>query len=155
AGRHALLVVDNCEHVILAAARTIEVLLRDCPRLSILATSREVLRLDGEVRWPVPPLPAPQPDGVPHGAEDPGAIGPFGAVRLFVDRARAILPRFALTADNAAAVAQICRRVDGIPLAIELAAARLAVLAPEQIARRLDGQFRLLAGGARTAVPRQ
>lgn len=152
--RHALLVVDNCEHLIPAAAETIEVLLRRCPRLTILATSREVLRVAGEVRWRVPSLAVPDADNLSAIGADPSALGRFEAVRLFVDRARAILPPFALTADNARAVAQICRRLEGMPLALELAAARLAVLDPDQIARRLDDQFRLLTGGARTVVPR-
>jgi non-specific serine/threonine protein kinase len=131
-----LLVLDNCEHLVDACAELAEALLRACPRLTILATSREALGVTSEVSWLVPPLTAAE------------------ATRLFVDRAQAALPTFALTDANSAAVAEICRRLDGMPLAIELAAARVRVLSPEQIARRLDDAFRLLTSGNRTALPR-
>ena len=126
-------------------------LLRACPRLRILATSREPLGVPGEVTWRVPSLPFPaDPPQV-----SPGDLGRFEAVRLFAERARLARPRFTLTEDNAAAVAEICARLDGIPLAIELAAARARVFSAAQIAAGLQDRFRLLTGGARTAVPRQ
>ena len=131
-----LLVLDNCEHLVDGCAELTEALLRACPRLTILATSREALGVSSEVAWLVPPL---------AGAE---------AAQLFVDRARATLPSFALSGTNADAVDEICRRLDGMPLAIELAAARVRVLSPTQIAERLDDAFRLLASGSRTALPR-
>ena len=131
-----LLVLDNCEHLVDACAELVEELLRACPRLTILATSREALGVTSEMAWLVPPL---------AGAE---------AVQLFVDRAQATLPTFALSSVNTRAVGEICRRLDGMPLAIELAAARVRVLSPEQIARRLDDAFRLLSSGSRTALPR-
>ncbi|MDX1624033.1 MAG: tetratricopeptide repeat protein [Gemmatimonadota bacterium] len=134
-GKRTLLVLDNCEHVIEAAARLAEGLLTRSRGLSILATSREPLEVPGEVVWPVAPLDASE------------------AVPLFVDRARTNRPGFELTEANASAVAEICRRLDGIPLAIELAAARIRALSPEQIAERLDDRFALLTGGGRTALP--
>ncbi|MER6606246.1 BTAD domain-containing putative transcriptional regulator [Streptomyces sp. NPDC000927] len=135
-----LLILDNCEHVVDAAATLAETLLTRCPRLRVLATSREPLGVPGESIRPVGPLPA-----------DP-------AHRLFAERARAVRPDFDLVRESARApdaVAEICRRLDGQPLAIELAAARLRMLGPRQIADRLDDRFRLLTGGARTALPRQ
>jgi predicted ATPase/DNA-binding SARP family transcriptional activator len=132
-----LLVLDNCEHLIDAAAELTELLLRTCPKLSILTTSREALGIPSETAWLVPPL---------AGAE---------AMQLFVERAQASLPSFDINDGNANAVRDICRRLDGIPLAIELAAARVKVLSPEQIAARLDDAFRLLTSGSRTALPRQ
>ncbi|MFF3979116.1 BTAD domain-containing putative transcriptional regulator [Streptomyces sp. NPDC001828] len=131
-----LLVLDNCEHVIDAAARLAETLLTRCPRLRILATSREPLGVPGEAVRPVEPL-APAP-----------------AHRLFAERARTVRPDFDPAADPEA-VAEICRRLDGLPLAIELAAARLRLLTPRQIADRLDDRFRLLTTGSRTVLPRQ
>jgi predicted ATPase/DNA-binding SARP family transcriptional activator len=131
-----LLVLDNCEHLVDACAALAERFLRACPRLTILATSREALGIASETAWLVPPL---------LGAE---------AVQLFVERARAAAPVFALSDANADAVREICRRLDGIPLAIELAAARIRVLSPEQIAERLNDAFRLLTAGSRTALPR-
>ena len=148
--RRLLLVLDNCEHLVDACARLVELLLRGAPGLRVLATSREALGVAGERAWLVPPLSLPDDR---HVLPDEVAGAP--AVRLFVERAREIAPGFALTEANAAAVARICRRLDGIPLAIELAAARVRVLTPEQIAERLGDAFRLLAGGRRTAVPRQ
>ena len=146
--REMLLVLDNCEHVVDACASLAETLLRACPRLSILATSREALGVGGERAWLVPGLSLPRADGSPE------TVAQSEAVRLFVDRAQAALATFRLTPANAAAVAQICRRLDGLPLAIELAAARVRALPPEQLATRLDDAFRVLSSGARTAVPR-
>ena len=157
--KSVLLVWDNCEHLILACARLAETLLRACPGLRLLATSREALEIGGEAVLPVPslsvpssPAPATAPGGPPV---TPEALNDSDAVRLFVDRATTALPTFRLDAGNAAAVAQVCARLDGIPLALELAAARVRVLTPEQIAARLDDRFRLLVGGSRTALPRQ
>jgi predicted ATPase/transcriptional regulator with XRE-family HTH domain len=144
-----LLVVDNCEHLLDGCARLAEALLRACPRLRILVTSREPLRVGAEVIWRVPSLTLPD-----HDDQAPGELAKSEAVRLFVERAEAVQPSFALTAGNAAAVAQICRRLDGIPLAIELAAARVSALTPEQIAQHLSDRFRLLRSGSRTALPR-
>jgi predicted ATPase/DNA-binding CsgD family transcriptional regulator len=146
-----LLVLDNCEHLIPSCAEVADSLLRACPQLHLLATSREPLGVPGEVTWRVPSLPFPaDPSLVP--AE---GLVRFEAVRLFAERARLARPRFALTAENAAAAAEICARLDGIPLAIELAAARARVFSATQIAAGLDDRFRLLTGGARTTVPRQ
>jgi non-specific serine/threonine protein kinase len=154
--KQLLLVVDNCEHVVDAAARLIDTLIRAAPRLQILATSREALGMAGEVAWRVPSLGLPPQAPLSGGPADGlGAIAGAEAVQLFVSRARAVQPAFALAAQNAGAVSQICRRLDGIPLGIELAAARVRVLRPEQIAARLDDLFRLLTGGSRTALPRQ
>ncbi|MET9776045.1 BTAD domain-containing putative transcriptional regulator [Streptomyces sp. NPDC006367] len=137
--RRMLIVLDNCEHVIDAAARLAEELLTRCPHLSILATSREPLGVTGELLRPVEPLPEP------------------AALRLLADRGAAARPGFRPDADEetAAACAEICRRLDGLPLAIELAAARLRMLTPRQIADRLDDRFRLLTSGSRTVLPRQ
>ncbi|AZM47010.1 AfsR/SARP family transcriptional regulator [Streptomyces sp. WAC 06738] len=150
------LVLDNCEHVVSAAAHLADHLLRRCPELRVLATSREPLGIDGEALCPVPPLSLP-----PRDAEDgrdardgQGEHATGAAVRLFADRARAARPDFAVGPANAAAVAEICRRLDGLPLAIELAAARLRSLPVEQVAARLDNRFRLLTTGSRTALPR-
>ncbi|MEV8523333.1 BTAD domain-containing putative transcriptional regulator [Streptomyces sp. NPDC052000] len=137
--RRMLLLLDNCEHVIGAAAELAEYLLARCPGLVVLATSREPLGVPGELVRPVEPLPVPV------------------ALRLFADRGAAARPGFRVDADEgtAAAVAEICRRLDGLPLAIELAAARLRMLTPRQIADRLDDRFRLLTSGSRTVLPRQ
>ncbi|MGW6942882.1 BTAD domain-containing putative transcriptional regulator [Streptomyces xanthophaeus] len=136
ARRHLLLLLDNCEHVIGAAAELAERLLTHCPGVQVLATSREPLGVPGESLRPVEPLPDPV------------------ALRLLGDRGAAARPGFS-TADDPAAAAEICRRLDGLPLAIELAAARLRLLTPRQIADRLDDRFRLLTSGARTVLPRQ
>ncbi|WP_121716364.1 BTAD domain-containing putative transcriptional regulator [Streptomyces sp. E5N91] len=137
--RRMLIVLDNCEHVVDAAARLAEELLARCPRLTVLATSREPLGVPGESLRPVEPLPEP------------------AALRLLADRGAAARPGFRVDADEetAAACAEICRRLDGLPLAIELAAARLRMLTPRQIADRLDDRFRLLTSGSRTVLPRQ
>src|SRR5438094_6811639 len=150
-GKRLLLIFDNCEQIVSACAVLAEKLLKACPELHILATSREALAVAGETTWRVPSLPVPpaQPlDSFEKLAENP-------SVRLFVDRSTSVVPDFQLTAGNAPAVAKIRRRLDGIPLAIELAAARVKVMTVEQIAERLDDRFRLLTGGSRTALPRQ
>lgn len=146
-----LLLLDNCEHLVDACARLVETLLRGCPRLQILATSREALAIDGERAWLVPPLSLPAADPEPEA--DLAAAS--DAVRLFVERAQEVLPSFALSPANARGVAEICQRLDGLPLAIELAAARVRVLTPEQILQHLHDSFRLLTAGRRTALPRQ
>jgi predicted ATPase/DNA-binding CsgD family transcriptional regulator/DNA-binding XRE family transcriptional regulator len=145
--RHLLLVLDNCEHLVCACASLAEHLLRACRGLRILATSREPLGVAGEQLWPVPPLSLP--------GSDPGSVAACEAVRLFVERARLVQAGFALDERNTPTVVEVCRRVDGIPLAIELAAARLRVLGLEQLAVRLDQRFRLLTSGDRSAPPRQ
>jgi predicted ATPase len=147
--KQLLVLLDNCEHVVDAAAQMAEALLRANPAARVIATSREPLRAEGEWVYPVPPLAVPTAGG-PDG-EDPLR---YGAVLLFVERARAAAPHFSPDASDAAAIAGICRRLDGIPLAIELAAARAAALGIEGVAARLDNRFRLLAGGHRTAMPR-
>ncbi len=147
-----LLLLDNCEHLLAACRDLAAALLRKCPQVCILATSREGLGVPGETFWRVPSLSVP---------EDLGNLPPseelilYDAVRLFVDRAVATTPGFTVTRENAPAVARICHQLDGIPLAIELAAARVKVLAVEQIAARLDDRFRLLTGGSRVVLPRQ
>jgi predicted ATPase/transcriptional regulator with XRE-family HTH domain len=150
-GRNLLLVLDNCEHVIDACAQLIEQILHAAPDVRILATSRQALRIAGEVIRPVPPLGLPPHDTVPTVDQ----LQRCEAVRLFVERALAVQPHFAVTTQNAKALAQICQRVDGMPLALELAAARVGVLSVDQIAARLHDRFRLLTGGSRTALPRQ
>jgi predicted ATPase len=149
--KHLLLVLDNCEHVLEASARLVEMALQVAPGLRILATSREALGLVGEHVFPLPPLSVPDLRG------RVGAPPLTGneAVRLFVDRACAVQPTFALTDANVLTVAQICQRLDGLPLAIELAAARMRAMSVRQIAARLDDRFQLLAGGSRTLAPRQ
>jgi non-specific serine/threonine protein kinase len=149
--RHLLLVLDNCEHLIDACARLAERLLASCPDLAILATSREPLRIAGEYRRSLRPLDVPDPN-VSAPVE---ALGTIASVRLFVERARAIDPEFALTEWNADPIARICSQLDGIPLALELAASRIGVLTADQIAARLDGSFRLLTGGTRAGPTRQ
>jgi predicted ATPase len=148
ADRDAVLILDNCEHVIDAAAGLAARVINDCPRVKILATSREPLRIPGETLHVVAPLAAPQETDVPEFATT------YPAVRLFADRAAAVLPGFELDAANAEAVASICRHLDGIPLAIELAAPWLRTLTPAQLAARLDDRFTLLTAGSRTALPR-
>ena len=148
--RQALLVLDNCEHLVEACAGYAEALLRACPNLRILATSREALGFQGETVWPVPPLSLPLA-GAPPAAD---SIGQSEAVRLFVERARAVRPSFELTPANAATVARICQQLDGLPLAIELAAARMRGMTPEQILQHLGDRFSLLSGGSRTALAR-
>ena len=149
--RRLLLALDNCEHLIEACAQLSRRLLADSPGLRLLNTSREPLRIAGETAWPVPPLSVAPPDA----GQDAGDVARCEAVRLFGDRAAAARPGFAVDAGNAAAVAAICRALDGVPLAIELAAARVRVLSPEQIKARMDDRFGLLTAGDRTAAPRQ
>jgi len=165
AARRTLLVLDNCEHLVAAAAALADRVLAACPQVRILATSREPLNITGEALWTVGPLTLPpdpaatsistERDVVPAAA--PGQIPPiedFASVRLLTQRARAVVPGFEVTPDNAPALAAICRALDGMPLAIELAAARLRTMAPQQVAARLGDRFALLTGGSRTAVPR-
>lgn len=147
AGKRLLIVLDNCEHVVEAAAALADRVLAGCPGVRILVTSREPLGITGETSRPVPPL------GLPPGDGDPGDALGYPAVRLFAERAAAVRPGYRAE-DEAAAVVRICRELDGMPLAIELAAARLRSLSAEQIAHRLDDRFRLLTGGSRTALPR-
>ncbi len=146
--RDLLLVLDNCEHLIAAAAHTAHTLLRACPGLRIMATSREALGTAGEVVYRVPSLSMPDPRHVVSLDQ----LTQFDATRLFVERAAISSPQYVLTDAHAPLVAQISRRLDGIPLAIELAAARVKVLTVDQIARRLDDRFRLLASGSRTGL---
>jgi predicted ATPase/DNA-binding winged helix-turn-helix (wHTH) protein len=149
-GRHLLLVLDNCEHVIDAVANLAETLTRLCPRATIVATSREVLRIDGESVYRVPPLEVPAP-----GQAAPDDILQHSAVELFVARTKALNAGFAPTAEDLALIATICRRLDGIPLAIELAAASAAALGIAQVAVGLRDRFALLTRGRRTALARQ
>lgn len=154
--RNLLLVLDNCEHLVDACARLAEAILRSCAEVRILATTREALGVAGETALRIPSLSLPD-----EGSEKTAplrldaAIMKSEAGRLFAERASAGSTGFAVTSQNAAAVLQICRQLDGIPLAIELAAARVRVLSVEQIAQRLDDRFMLLTGGSRTALPRQ
>jgi predicted ATPase/DNA-binding SARP family transcriptional activator len=149
--RSLLLVLDNCEHLLSACAQLAETLLRRCARLRILATSREGLHITGETTYRVPPLSLPDLERLPP-AE---TLTRFEAAQLFVERAMAALPSFTLTDQNTAAVVSVCHRLDGIPLAIELAAARVKALPVEKIAVRLNDRFHLLTSGSRTALPRQ
>src|SRR5262245_37041661 len=144
--RKLLLVIDNCEHVIEAAAGMADALLRTTPGASLLVTSREPLRVSGEYIYLVPPLEVPADD-----TQKSGDVFKYGAVRLFVSRAHAAEPRYVAEGVVAAATAAICRRLDGIPLAIELAANRVAAFGVAGVAARLDDRFRLLTGGSRTA----
>jgi predicted ATPase/class 3 adenylate cyclase len=149
-GKQLLLVMDNCEHLIQACAELADYLLRSCPKVKIIASSREALGISGETIFSVPSLSLP---GLAQ--TSPAELLKFESVQLFVERASAAQPQFQLTEENAPAITRICRRLDGIPLALELAAARVKMFTPEQIAARLDDRFRLLTGGSRTALPRQ
>ena len=149
-GRHLLLVLDNCEHVIDAVANLAETLTRLCPRTTIVATSREVLRIDGESVYRVPPLDVP---ALRQAAPD--TIMQYSAVELFVARTKALNAGFTPTAEDLASIAAICRHLDGMPLAIELAAASAAALGIEQVSAGLRDRFALLTRGRRTALPRQ
>jgi predicted ATPase/DNA-binding SARP family transcriptional activator len=163
--RHDLLILDNCEHVVAAAAALADQILAGCPDVRVLVTSREPLRIPGESLWPVVPLPVPPPFGPVPGEQAPDGTGTgpageassqvagYAAVRLLADRAAAVRPGFTVNESNADDVARICRALDGMPLAIELAAARLRTLSAAQLAERLDARFELLTGGSRT-VPR-
>ena len=148
--RRLLIILDNFEQVIDAAPLVTE-LLADAPGLGILATSREALRVYGEREYPVPPLAVPDPRAVP----EIGLASQFGAVALFLERARAVMPSFGLTDDNLAAVVEICYRLDGLPLAIELAAARVKLLSPAAMLGRLEHRLSLLGGGSRDLPARQ
>ena len=150
ASKMVLLVLDNCEHLIDACAELAESLLRSCPDLRVLTTGREALGIVGEVAWSVPSLSLPDLRRVPNIESLPQ----YESARLFVERTEAVKPTFALTEHNAPSVAKICYRLDGIPLAIELAAARTKVLSVEEISERLDDCFGLLTTGNRTALPR-
>src|SRR6266849_1095712 len=145
-----LLIIDNCEHLVEACAALVDRLLRECAEVRILATSRQALGVDGETVWSVSPLPLPG-----AGLTGSDEIGASAAIRLFCDRARSALPSFALTDLNAGQVARICQRLDGIPLAIELAAARMNVLNPDEMLHQLDDRFRVLRGGHRATSSRQ
>jgi class 3 adenylate cyclase len=149
--KRVLILLDNCEHLLTACASLAETLLRNCPHVRILATSREGLGITGETTYRIPSLSVPDTKD----AAKADSLARFEAVQLFMDRAQAAQPGFTLNDTNAPAVAQICVRLDGIPLAIELAAARVKAMSVDQIAARLDDRFRLLTGGSRTALPRQ
>ncbi|HEY5753316.1 MAG TPA: adenylate/guanylate cyclase domain-containing protein [Chthoniobacterales bacterium] len=154
--KNMLLIFDNCEHLVVPVAMLATELLQAAPNLRILASSRTPLSIMGETTWPVPPLSTPQRTrwgDLPYYTVEQAVS--FESVKLFMDRALAVNPRFQLTPENIRAVTQICYRLDGIPLAIELAAARVKFLPPQQIASRLDDRFQLLTGGSRSALPRQ
>jgi non-specific serine/threonine protein kinase len=146
-----LLVLDNCEHLIEGVAVLAEELLRSCPGVRLLTTSREPLGVSGETVWTLQPMSVPPLDI----DSDPDRLSAIDSIRLFIDRAQLADREFSLGGDNAAACAEICRRLDGVPLAIELAAARVSALSLRQIAERLDDRFALLVKGTRTALPRQ
>ena len=148
-GRHLLLILDNCEHLIEICARIADHLLHNCRNMKIIASSREALGINGETVYRVPSL------SLPDEKSDMDSLLDYESTRLFTERAIKANPHFALTKDNASFVTQICSRLDGIPLAIELAAARIKLFTPQQIAERLDDCFKLLTGGSRTALPRQ
>lgn len=147
-GRSALLVIDNCEHLIDSAAESIEAIMRHAPDVTVVATSRELLGVPGEVSYGLRSM------GLPRNASAPELMG-SDALRLFEERATSARPGFRITSENLDSIVEICRRLDGMPLAIELAAARLRSFSPAQIAEHLDQRFRLLTGGSRTALPRQ
>ena len=149
--KRLLLVLDNCEHLVAACASLTADLMRNCPHVHILASSREPLNVAGEQTYRVPSLSLPDPKQ----AQTVESVSQFEAVRLFIERAQAVQPSFAVTNGNVPALAQVCFRLDGIPLAIELAAARMRSLSTEEINARLDNRFRLLTGGSRVALPHQ
>ena len=151
ADKHLLLVLDNCEHLLDACAVTTDALLRGCPSVHVVATSRQPLGIDGEQVLAVAPLPAPDPDA----QGDLGRLAEFDAARLFVERASAAAPGFVLDGSNRRAVAELCQRLDGLPLALEFAATRVRALSPVEIVARLDREARLSASGSRLAPPRQ
>src|SRR5574341_134949 len=148
--KEMLLILDNCEHLLSACTQLVAMLMQACPNLCILATSREALDIPGEVPFRVPSLSIPDARRLPPLP----ALAQYEAMQLFIERAETIHPGFALTETNAPAVAQICQRLDGIPLAIELSVARVKMMPVEQVAARLDDRFRLLTGGSRAALPR-
>jgi predicted ATPase len=149
ATRRALLFLDNCEHLLQGVVRFVHALVTQCREVTVLATSRERLGVPGEVAWSVPPLSLPSAGAAAEEVHDSDAVA------FFCERARVARPTFGLDSTNGAAVVRICRRLDGIPLALELAAARIQVLSPSQLASRLDDRFRLLTGRGRVVVPRQ
>ncbi len=149
--RRLMLILDNCEHLIAACAEIANALLRNCPNVTILASSREAMNITGELVYPLHALALPDPKAR-HSIH---SLAQYDAVRLFVDRASLVRPDFAVTNQNAASLAQLCHRLDGIPLALELAAARVRSLPVEEINGRLDNRFRLLTGGSRNVLPRQ
>ncbi|HZM69516.1 MAG TPA: protein kinase [Candidatus Cryosericum sp.] len=148
--RRALLVLDNCEHVLEEAARLVDAILASAGGVRVIVTSREALNLGGECQWTAPPLSLP----APRTPVTPGSALEYDAIRLFVDRALSAQPKFALSETNLDEVIHVCSRLDGIPLAIELAAARIKMMSAGEIRRRLDDCFRILTGGARAALPR-
>jgi predicted ATPase/DNA-binding SARP family transcriptional activator len=154
ARQRTLLVLDNCEHLVAAAAALADRVLAACPQVRIMATSREPLNITGEALWTVGPLALPPDPAVTSFSAERTVVHDSASVLLLSQRARAVAPGFEVTPDNASAVATICRALDGMPLAIELAAARLRTMAPEQVAARLGDRFGLLTGGSRTAMPR-
>ena len=149
--KHLLLVLDNCEHVLDACSRLVDTLIRSCPNVQVLASSREGLGIAGELTYRIPSLSLPDPKQ----AVTVDNVGQYEAVQLFIERALFHLPTFAVTHANAPALASVCQRLDGIPLALELSAARIRSLSIEEINSKLDNRFRLLTGGSRTALPRQ
>ena len=155
--KQTLLVVDNCEHLLEATAGLVDILLDSCPNLRILATSREALDVTGEVRWIVPPLSVPEPQGRPSSEDSSSSevLEGYESVRLFIERAQAAKGDFEVTNESAPAVAEICWRLDGLPLAIELAAARIKLLPPRAMLERLGSRLKLVTGGARNLPERQ
>ncbi len=149
--RSLLLILDNCEHVLEGSVSVVSAILRSCPNVRVLATSREPLGFMGEVRYPVPSLSLPMNAGV----QTPGTVTQFEATRLFIERATATNPEFKLTSQNSPVLAEVCRRLDGIPLAIELAAACIRFMSVEEYHERLHDKFRQLTEGSKTALPRQ
>jgi predicted ATPase/class 3 adenylate cyclase len=149
--KQSLVLLDNCEHLVSASAQVVNTLLNAAPKLKVLASSREALGVKGEASYPVPSLSLPDIKHLPVIEQ----LSQYEAVRLFIDRALLVAPHFVVDKDNAPFIAQTCHRLDGIPLAIELAAARVKMLSVDQISKRLDDRFHLLTGGARTALPRQ
>ena len=149
--KEILIILDNCEHLINACADLTERLLSSCPKLKIIATSREALNCSGEQIFKIPALTHPDPNS----GDTPEQLTQYESVRLFIERALSVNPKFRVTNENAPALAGVCSRLDGIPLAIELAAARTKILSVEKIHERLDDRFSLLTGGKRTALPRQ
>jgi len=149
--KEILTILDNCEHLIDACAVMTENLLLKCPKLKIIATSREALNCAGEQTYRIPPLTQPEPNST----DTPEQLSQYESVRLFIERALAVNPKFRVTNENAPALAEVCSRLDGIPLAIELAAARISVLPVEKIYERLNDRFKLLTKGKRTSLPRQ
>jgi predicted ATPase len=150
ARERVILIFDNCEHVLTACSNFVERFVRSCASASVLATSREPLRVDGETTWRVPSLQVPES----HGATTPSDLSLYSACRLFLDRARGVLPTLSITHQNAQAISNICRRLDGVPLAIELAAARVRMFTVPQVDGHLNRAFDFLNSGSRSAPPR-